>query len=56
MKNLMEYKDYHAKIEYSSEDDIFFGFIIGIADSITFEGKSVSEPIQDYSVTKKRNQ
>jgi predicted HicB family RNase H-like nuclease len=43
MKNLMEYKDYYAKIEYSSEDDIFFGSIIGIEDSITFEGKSISE-------------
>lgn len=43
MKNLMEYKDYYAKIEYSSEDEIFFGSIIGIDDSITFEGKSVPE-------------
>ena len=43
MKNLMEYKDYYAKIEYSSENDIFVGSIIGIDDSITFEGKSISE-------------
>jgi len=39
----MEYKDYYAKIEYSSEDDIFFGSIIGIDDSISFEGNSISE-------------
>ena len=39
----MEYKGYYAKIEYSSEDNIFFGSIIGIDDSITFEGKSVTE-------------
>ena len=39
----MEYKEYYAKIEYSSEDDIFFGSIIGIDDSITFEGNSISE-------------
>ena len=43
MKNLMEYKEYYAKIEYSSEDDIFFGSIIGIDDSISFEGNSISE-------------
>ena len=43
MKNLMEYKDYYAKIEYSSENDIFVGSIIGIDDSITFDGKSISE-------------
>ena len=39
----MEYKDYYAKIEYSSEDELFFGSIIGIDDSISFEGKSVTE-------------
>jgi predicted HicB family RNase H-like nuclease len=39
----MEYKGYYAKIEYSSEDNTFFGSIIGIDDSITFEGKSVTE-------------
>jgi len=39
----MEYKGHYAKIEYSSEDNIFFGSIIGIDDSITFEGKSVTE-------------
>lgn len=39
----MEYKDYYAKIEYSSEDDIFFGIIIGIDDSISFEGNNVTE-------------
>ncbi len=39
----MEYKGYYAKIEYNSEDNIFFGSIIGIDDSITFEGNSVAE-------------
>jgi len=43
VKNLIEYKDYYAKIEYSSDDELFFGSIVGIGDSITFEGKSVEE-------------
>ena len=43
MKDLMKYKDYFAKIEYSSDDDLFFGSILGINDSITFEGKSIGE-------------
>jgi len=43
MKNIMEYKDDFAKIEYSSNDDLFFGSILGINDSITFEGKSIEE-------------
>ena len=43
MKNVLDSKSYHAQIEYSNEDTIFFGSILGIDDSITFEGKSVKE-------------
>lgn len=43
MKNLMKYGDYSAKIEYSEEDSCFFGSIIGINDSISFEGQSIAE-------------
>ena len=38
-----EYKGYHAKIEYSHDDDVFFGTIQGIMDLVTFEGQSVQE-------------
>lgn len=48
MKSLMEYKNYYAQIEYSSEDDIFFGTIIGIDDSITFQGESISELKENF--------
>ena len=43
MKNLMQYNDYFAKVEYSDEDKCFFGTILGIADSISFEGESIEE-------------
>lgn len=43
MKNLMEYKGYYAKIEYSAEDEIFFGLIEGINDVISFEGTGIEE-------------
>lgn len=43
MNSLMEYKGYHAKIEFSAEDSIFFGRIIGINDVIVFDGENVSE-------------
>lgn len=43
MRNVMEYNGYFAKIEYDSDDDLFFGTILGIADSIGFEGKNTDE-------------
>ncbi len=43
MSSLMEYKNYHAKIEFDEEDNIFVGQILGINDSLNFHGSSVSE-------------
>ena len=43
MGNLMEYKGYHAKIEYSDEDKTFFGRIIGVNDVLAFDGENISE-------------
>lgn len=43
MKNMMEYKGYYARIEYSDEDECFFGTIAGIADVIIFEGNNPAE-------------
>lgn len=43
MSNLLEYNGYHAKIEFSSEDEIFIGRVIGINDVIAFDGESISE-------------
>jgi len=43
MNSIMEYKGYHARPEYSAEDNLFIGEVIGIKDSITFHGSSVKE-------------
>jgi len=43
MSGTMEYKGYHAKPEYSAEDNLFIGEIVGIKDSISFHGKSIKE-------------
>ncbi|MDD2402187.1 MAG: type II toxin-antitoxin system HicB family antitoxin [Clostridia bacterium] len=55
MKNMMEYNNYYAKIEYSNEDGCFFGTVAGINDVVSFEGKSIKklkeafvESIDDY--------
>ena len=41
--SLMEYKGYHAKIEYSAEDGEFVGHVLGINDVLSFDGTSVAE-------------
>ena len=43
MNQFMEYKGYHARIEYSAEDETFVGRVIGITDTLLFDGGSVEE-------------
>ena len=43
MKNAMTFKGYTARVEFDSEDRIFFGRIIGIKDIVTFHGATVDE-------------
>jgi predicted HicB family RNase H-like nuclease len=42
MTDHLKYKDYPATINYSAEDEVFYGKIGGINDLVTFEGTSVS--------------
>jgi len=39
----MNYKEYSGSVEFSDEDSIFYGRIIGINDHITYDGYSVEE-------------
>jgi predicted HicB family RNase H-like nuclease len=55
MIDKLVYKDYIDSIQYSSEDETFFGKIEGINDLVTFEGDSVEkiklafkEAVNDY--------
>jgi len=48
MMNAMTYKGYTAKVEFDPRDNIFWGKILGIVDSITFEGKTVAELTADF--------
>ena len=41
--NTLNYKGYTAKIEFDSEDNILFGNIIGIRDTVGFHSASVNE-------------
>ncbi|MGO4440559.1 type II toxin-antitoxin system HicB family antitoxin [Rhizobium sp. RAF56] len=55
MTNIMNYNGYSARIEFDSEDEIFFGRIAGIKDVVGFHSDSVvglkeafHEAVEDY--------
>lgn len=61
MKNL-EYKGYLGSIEYSTEDGLLFGKVLGIKSLLSFEGKSgkalekdFKEVIEEYLNDCKKN-
>ena len=43
MKDYLSYKNYIGTVNFSAEDEVFYGEIKGINDLITFEGTSVKE-------------
>lgn len=48
MNSMLEYKGYHAIIEYDADDNIFVGEVFGITDSLNFHGSSVDELTQMF--------
>ena len=48
MKNTMLYKGFYGSVEYSDEDGVFHGRIIGINYRITYEGDSVATLRRDF--------
>jgi len=48
MKNVLNYKGFFGSVEFSDEDDVFYGRIIGINDHITYEGNSTKSLRQDF--------
>ncbi len=49
MNSMLEYKGYHATIEYDAEDEIFVGEVFGITDSLNFHGNSIDELKNTFS-------
>lgn len=49
MSNYLEYKGFYGTVEYSSEDDILHGKVIGLEHSlISYEGRSLKELKKDF--------
>ena len=58
MTDSLQYQDFTAAIDYSADDQTYFGKIIGIKDLIIFEGTSevelktaFQEAVEDYLET-----
>jgi len=48
MKNRIEYRGYTGTIEYTAEDDVLFGSVLGIRGLISYEGDSLSSVKKDF--------
>ena len=45
MSELLEYKNYYGSVLFSAEDDLLYGKLIGLRDTILYDGKDV-EPLR----------
>ena len=48
LKNTMEYKGYVGSVEFSEEDGIFFGKVMGIRSLISYEGTDAKSLVEDF--------
>lgn len=43
MNNTLSYKGFTARVEFSADDNVFFGRILGIDDIVTFHAENVKD-------------
>ena len=48
MNNAMEYKGYIGSVEFSEEDSLFYGKVMGIRALISYEGESAHDLVEDF--------
>lgn len=48
MSNTMEYKDYVGSVEFSENDGVFFGKVMGIRALVSYEGTTARELVADF--------
>ena len=48
MNNILEYKGYYTKIEYSVEDQVLYGKIEGIKDLVNFECENLADVEKEF--------
>ena len=48
MNNYIKYKGYIGTVEYTAEDDVLHGKILGIRGLISYEGESLADIKKDF--------
>ena len=48
MNNTIKYKGYVGSVEFSKEDALFYGKVLGIRALISYEGTSAAELVADF--------
>lgn len=48
MNNTMEYKGYIGSVEFSEQDGVFFGKVMGIRALLSYEGSNAKELVRDF--------
>ena len=48
MNNTIQYKGYVGSVDFSEDDSIFYGKVLGIRSLISYEGENAKELIDDF--------
>lgn len=48
MNNTIQYKGYLGSVEFSEEDSLFYGKVMGIRSLISYEGETAKELLDDF--------
>ena len=48
MKNMIEYKGYVGSVEFSQDDELFYGKVQGIRSLVSYEGSNATELMEDF--------
>lgn len=48
MAGYLKYKNYYGTVEYSSEDKLLYGKVVGINDLVNYEGTSIDELNENF--------
>jgi len=48
LNNTMEYKGYVGSVEFSEEDLLFFGKVLGVRALISYEGNTAADLVNDF--------
>ena len=48
MSNTIEYRGYVGSVEFSEEDGLFYGRLLGISSLVLFDGPDYERLVQDF--------